>query len=299
MFDSIRGRAALAMLSLLTAGASVSAQALFPPLKAEGLTNAAMMQNLYRGRFDRMPLADPNRVVPISDDAFAARKAFMAYVVAYSDQCQQHLPANKIQVVRVIVTYNERTTSLMRGLVGMPLVTTTTREEVSRRLQETGIYAAPEFHAAYVNLANAVTADAFVTVLRDLARGPGDSLGAAGLRLIQDVLQLNTETHTLLARHGCKSQQAEYYGRNLLSYVSGSLAPAYREETFLHHCRAQLAAYVPGGGPAHCACLQGVFGKRLAKPTWWDLEDNFTEEKLLAAAVSRVGLHKEVGACLR
>lgn len=284
----------LALLFLSSLEGAALSQEPFLPLRTEELSNQELLQNIYLGRFDRIPRVGSDGA--ITDYGLAGRQAMLSYVVAYSDQCQDSLPSKKVPIIETITTYVERQ-QLWTSKYGAMVIPTST-EKVSTETRFTGVFADPKFADAYTSIVNATGIDALALLLRDLHTKRSDNLLGASLNMFRDILEMSVGSRVLIARSGCTSRQIRYYSDNLLNYVSGG-APAQRDEAFLRNCRREIGKIIPQARPQSCACLEELFSRRANKRKFWDIEDNFTEQNFLSLSVSKVDLHKEVAACLK
>lgn len=285
----------VAALIFLCARASI-AQELFPPINTTDVWNRKVVDEIYRGRFERISQIDPDKFIPASDELYAAQQLLTAFVTAYSDQCQHLLSPNKKEIKILMITYSQRTTVLQKGLLQIPLGTE--RTPISSKVVSTGVFADEPFYSLYGKIYDGSEMNAMVLTFRQITRNKGMTLGEAGLAVIGEMLRNHTDTHMLIARHGCDSKQIGTYMRNLANYVRGQ-PPAFVEPRFVHYCSAKIAEFMPGLDRSRCPCLRGVLKKRMFPERFFELEDGFTEEAFLAAVVSRVDLHKELVACVR
>ena len=163
---------------------------------------------------------------------------------------------------------------------------------------DTGIFVEPEFAQPYVAIVNSGSFEALVAIWRDIAAKRSDSFGGAGLKLLQDVLEMGAEVREVIARHGCDSAQVKRFARNALAYVTLQ-SPPHTYDGFAHYCASQLPLYVPGTSKAACPCVKGAMRSALDVDDFYKLEDDFTEQHFMSSVVARVGLHNKVAACIR
>jgi hypothetical protein len=289
-------RAVLAAFLFFYFVSTIFAQSLFPPLQTDNLSKGSLMRNIYLGRFERIPAVDSDKTTQISDEGYAGRKALLAYVAAFSDQCPTSLSSHKLEIKEILVSYSERQEIWMTRYG--PIYGATSREVTGSEARSTGIFAEPEFYQAYNDIYTSATVDGFAEILRNLAAKRSDSLAGASFNLLRDILEWNVQTRALIVRHGCTSAQTQTYAKNLLKYARGQNA-AIREETFLVRCREKIAVFFPGKTPESCSCLESTFRNHLGGRQYGELEDDFTEDRFLTSAFSKVGMHSELSRCLQ
>ena len=261
-----------------------------PPLDVQGLDHREMIRTLYLGRFDRAPLTDSRNIAVITDEGIVARKLFASYVEVFSDQCSASLGAGKVPISRTITTTQQR-----KNYLGQVLGET----DLGTHTEDTGILADADFAQPYVAIYNSASFEALVSLLRDLSAKRSDNLMQASLKLLGEMLAISVETRQLIARHGCDSPQIKRYAANALAYVTMRPRPPYVFDAFSYYCGSLLATYVPGAKPAGCGCARDAMKQALGPREFYDLSDDFTEQRFLTSVIARVGLRTKVAACIQ
>ncbi len=241
-------------------------------LNTEGMNYGSFYQSIYLGRFHEISV--PRRQMKLS---------VLGHVEMFSDTCPGHLPADKVGIERITTTITK-----YKGM------------EVHRKTErsDAGVFVEPRFAKMYVHYANTQDADLF-PFLAESMRQPDKSRGG-WLEFIRHQSYHNYDYKLLYERHGCGSEKTQRYIENLYRYVTGSKsAQEGSGELFLPACEANIAGMVNGIQTRHCGCLYKLFHGALNPFEVQDLEDGFTAERFLLTAVSRVGLHEKVRACIR
>lgn len=286
-----RGQQASAILPVAAPrqAAPLSAEDAFPPLQLQGLPHGRQIKTVYLGQFSRMPIADLNKLAVITDDGIIGHKLLGAYVEAFSDRCHDSLSSNKIAIKETITRRSQRINGL--GMV-------VSEENLGSVTNDTGIFAEPEFAKAYVAVRNSESFEALVVIMRQLMAKRASSFGGAGFSVLSEVIEIGAEMREIIARHGCNSSQIKRLGENILSYVTmQSPKPEYSFDAFAHYCRRTITAIIPQTHPSSCPCIQKVLQGSLSPKQYWDLEDDFTEQRFLTTSISKVGLRQKLATC--
>lgn len=260
-----------------------------PPLDLRELAHREMIRDIYLGRFDLVPLADPRNMALLTDHGIVGRKLLASYVETFSDQCSNSLTDDIVQIMRTITTKTQRVNGL--GVV-------VSETETGSRTEDTGIRAERAFGRAYVGITNSAGFETLVSVVRDLGARRSDSLAGATFNLLGEMLEIGTEMRAMISRHGCDSPQIKRFAANALAYVTLQ-SPPHVFDGFSFHCVAALPTFVPGAAASSCGCVKQVLRRTLSLESFYKLEDDFTEEHFLRSAIAKVGLRNEVAACLR
>lgn len=261
------------------------------PLDIRGLRYGDMIRTIYLGRFDLIPMTDSREFTLITAEGAIGRKLLTSYVEAFSSLCPASLSPNKVRMLRTTTTYEQRVNGL-----GMVLDSSV----VDSKTVETNTYADPEFAQPYVAIVNAADFEALPAIFRELTSGRADSFGGAGLNHLQDVMIMWLELRELVGRHGCESAQVKRFASNILAYVTARPpASQNRYDGFTYYCASLVPRYLPGTTRAACSCLKDTMRAGLELDDYYALEDDFTEEHFMKSLLSRVGLQRKVGACVR
>ena len=261
------------------------------PLDVRRLRYGDMMRTIYLGRFDLVPITDERELTLITAEGAIGRKLFTSYVEAFSSLCPASLSPRKIRIQKTTITHEQKVNGL--GMVMSDTV-------VDSKTVDTNTFVEPEFAQAYVAIVNAADFEALPAIMRDLIAGRSDSFGGAGLNHLNDILVMWLEMREVIGRHGCESPQVKRMAANVLAYVKlQPPAPQNRYDGFTYYCASLVPRYVPGATRAACSCLKDTFRAAIDLDHYYALEDDFTEEHFMKSVLSRVGLQKKVGACIR
>ncbi len=268
-----------------TKAAPAKAEAKQPVLDVAELKSAKLYGYLYDGRFERLEKDDIQFNVLLA-----------SYVKSFSDYCQASLPPDKEELTKVVESYDTQMHYLYsrRGLVGAY----TTQSLADRRVVGTGIFATPQFAAAF----RSATYDLNQMIARNFLGGlTQGKIEIYPEEFLKAALELPEETRLLLNRNGCDGAATKRFGENLLRFANGqpSLQQQNGEPSFFEQeCRRRLPGIFAGAGEGACKCVHGEFKKALGKKDFLNLEDRFDPENFLLTSFSQVGLRQKVSNCL-
>lgn len=115
---------------------SIYAQEQNLKFNTDGLYNAELFDNIFRGHFENV---DMNR------ENFEFISIFNQYLRAFSRQCNGHLPANKVPIMNTVCDKEE--TWVTKNGFGVEISRTTNC--IRWKKEESGLYASPDLYAAY------------------------------------------------------------------------------------------------------------------------------------------------------
>ncbi len=171
-------------------------------LKVGSGPNADILNAIFEGAFEKINLDR-------SSPDFEAIGG--GYIEGFSAQCFNHLPANRVQIMRTEcdeywVTRNGWGVELSRSCI-------------SSHQEGTGVFADPELYAALHSTPVQAVGSAFRSIFDILTSG-GNPL-TAPLNMAANLIQLKNDAHAVVTENGCTSPAVKRFQKNLELFALG------------------------------------------------------------------------------
>lgn len=177
---------------------------------ANGLTNEALLTNLYRGNFDD---------ISIRRDNLGFATLYESYLGAYWRKCGSDLPDNRVMMTRKRCVRWTVLTNIYGAEVG-------TRNCIEEEDEPTGQYADPQMYAAYKEVSRIVQADSLKHVIPALT----NPLGTVG-GMLNSAVTAQSDMEGLLGLNACKSPGLMRFQENMRLFALNKLPIALDGQT--------------------------------------------------------------------
>jgi hypothetical protein len=168
-----------------------------------GVTNQALVQNIYAGRFEDITLE--------RDDMFFGF-LYGKFLAVYGEKCKASLPANRVPIMKAICDHSVVTVNGWGVEVG------------SRCLHytdvPTGVYADPEMYAAKLAVEKSIDANAIRQTMRLLSSAGKDPFAPA-MNMLSATADMERDIDRLLELNACGSPGMKRFQENLKRYALG------------------------------------------------------------------------------